>query len=248
MLKDKGYQSIACPEIIMSEKEKHKIETYSEAKKSFFYKVFQKITLNARNQFFNLFLISVNYSKYKSVIDVGSTPSIDKEQNTFLENTKDNQNITCLSNQDCKILQKKYKNIKNVIIGDAKNTMLENDSFEIVHSNATIEHVGSFENQVLFVREMLRISKESVFIQTPNRLYPLDFHTILPFIHWLPKKIHRKILKFLKKDFYSKEENLNLLTINGLKKICEILNIKKYKILKHKLFFLTSNLILVIYK
>ena len=44
MLKDKGYQSIACPEIIMSEKEKHKIETYSEAKKSFF-KVFQKIPL-----------------------------------------------------------------------------------------------------------------------------------------------------------------------------------------------------------
>jgi len=95
---------------------------------------------------------------------------------------------------------------------------------------------------------MIKISKESVFIQTPNRFYPIDFHTILPFIHWLPKKIHRKILKFLKKDFYSKEENLNLLTTKELKKICDILNIKKYKILKYKLLFLTSNLILVIYK
>ena len=232
----------------MSEIVKHRNETYSEAKKSLLYKIIQKITLNARNEFFNLFLINNNYSKYKSIIDIGSTPSIDKEQNTFLENIKDNQNVTCLSNQDCRILLKKYKNIKNVIIGDAINTMLDKDSFDIVHSNATIEHVGSFENQVSFVREMIKISKESVFIQTPNRFYPIDFHTILPFIHWLPKKIHRIILKFLKKDFYSKEENLNLLTTKELKKICDMLNIKKYKILKYKLFFLTSNLILVIYK
>ena len=232
----------------MLENEKHQNETYSETKKSFLYKIFQKIILNARNDFFNLFIFNNNYSKYKSVIDIGSTPSIDKEQNTFLENIKDNQNVTCLSNQDCRILQKKYKNIKNIVIGDARNTMLKENSFEIVHSNATIEHVGSFENQISFVKEMLRISKESVFIQTPNRFYPIDFHTILPFIHWLPKKIHRKILKFLKKDFYAKEENLNLLTAKELNKICKLLNIKKYKILKYKLFFLTSNLILVIYK
>ena len=233
---------------IMSEIEKHQIETYSESKKSFFYEILQKVKLNARNEFFNLFLINNNYSKDKSIIDIGSTPSVEKEQNIFLENIKDNQNVTCLSNQDCRILQKKYKNIKKVIIGDARNTLLKGNSFDIVHSNATIEHVGSFENQVLFVREMLRISKESVFIQTPNRLYPLDFHTILPFIHWLPKKIHRKILKFLNKDFYSKEENLNLLSIKDLKKICKILKIKKYKILKYKLFFFTSNLIMIIYK
>tara|TARA_B100000900_G_scaffold49902_1_gene36886 strand:- start:4090 stop:4788 length:699 start_codon:yes stop_codon:yes gene_type:complete len=232
----------------MTEIKKHRHETYSEAKKSFLYKIFQKITLKARNEFFNLFLVNSNYSKDKSIIDIGSTPSLEKEQNIFLENIKDNQNVTCLSNQDCRILKKKYKNIKNILIGNAKNTMLENDSFDIVHSNATIEHVGSFENQVSFVKEMFRISNESIFIQTPNRFYPLDFHTILPFIHWLPKKIHRKILKLMNLDFYSKEENLNLLSIKDLKKICKILNVKKYKIIKHKLFFLTSNLILVIYK
>ena len=74
----------------MSKIEKHRIETYSETKKSFLYQIFQRIILNARNKFFNLFLVNINYSKYKSVIDIGSTPSIDKEQNTFLENTKDN--------------------------------------------------------------------------------------------------------------------------------------------------------------
>ena len=124
--------------------------------------------------------------------------------------------------------------------------MLENNSFDIVHSNATIEHIGSFEEQVLFVKEMFRISKESIFIQTPNRFYPIDFHTILPFVHWLPKKTHRKILKYLKLDFYAEEKNLNLLDIRELKKICEILNIKKYKILKYKLvaYFIYQMIIL----
>tara|TARA_B100000989_G_C19473608_1_gene441858 strand:- start:513 stop:1211 length:699 start_codon:yes stop_codon:yes gene_type:complete len=232
----------------MSEIIKHRQQTYSESKKSFLYKIFKQITISARNEFFNLFIKYNNYSSNKTIIDIGTTPSLDKEQNIFLEKIKDNLSITCLSNQDCKILLKKYKNIKNILIGDGKNTKFDDNSFDIVHSNATIEHVGSFDSQVSFVRELHRISKESVFIQTPNRFYPIDFHTILPIIHWLPKNIHRKILKYLNLEFYSEEKNLNLLSINDLKKICKILNIKKYKILKHKLFFLTSNLILVIYK
>ena len=232
----------------MTKYKKHLNQTFYEAKASIFYKKIQQIIINKRDEFFNLFLKTTNFSNNKSIIDIGTTPSIEDEQNIFLEKIKSNVNVTCLSNQDCRVLQQRFKNIKNIIIGDGKNTMLNDNSFDIVHSNATIEHVGSFENQLSLVREMFRISKESVFIQTPNRLYPLDFHTILPFIHWLPKKIHRKILKFLKKDFYSKEENLNLLTVNELKKICKILNIKRYKILKYKLLFLTSNLILVIYK
>ncbi len=232
----------------MSEKSSKRYETYSESKSTIFHNFYKTITLNARKEFFNLFVLNTKYSENKSVIDIGTTPSLEEEQNIFLEKTKNNTNITCLSNQDCQILFKKYKNIKKIIIGDGRNTKIENNSFDIVHSNATIEHVGSLDNQLSFVKEMLRISKEVVFIQTPNRYYPLDFHTILPFIHWLPKNIHRNILKFLKLDFYSKEENLNLLSLNDLKNICKILNIKNYKIIKYKLFFFTSNLILIIHK
>ena len=72
-----------------------------------------------------------------------------------------------------------------------------------MHSNATIEHVGSYQNQISLIKETFRVSKKYVFIQTPNRYYPIDFHTTLPFIHWLPKDIHRKILKFLGLNFYA---------------------------------------------
>jgi hypothetical protein len=117
-----------------------------------------------------------------------------------------------------------------------------------VHSNATIEHVGSYKNQLNFVKECLRISKKYVFITTPNRLFPLDFHTIMPLIHWLPKNIHRKILKIIGLNFYSLEKNLNLLEEIDLINICKKLNIKNYQIIRHKLFLMTSNLILIIEK
>lgn len=224
-------------------------QTYSESKKfNFLSYVFEKIMNNARNEFFNILKKNTKYTKKKSIIDIGTTPSLDDVQNIILSKTKDNKNITCLSNLNCKILLKKYPNIKKILIGDGRNNNLPNNSFDIVYSNATIEHVGSYKNQLLFIKECVRISKKYVFIQTPNRFYPIDFHTILPFIHWLPKNIHRKILNNIGLNFYGLEKNLNLLSVNDLINLCNELNIKNYKIIKYRLFFMTSNLMLFIEK
>ena len=224
-------------------------ETYSESKKiKFINYVFEKIANDARNEFFNILKKNTKYSKKKSIIDIGTTPSLDDVQNIILSKIKDNKNITCLSNLNCKILLKKYPNIKKILIGDGRNNNLPNNSFDIVHSNATIEHVGSYKHQLLFIKECIRISKKYVFIQTPNRFYPIDFHTILPFIHWLPKNIHRKILIIIGLNFYGLEKNLNLLSESDLINLCNELNIKNYKIIKYRLFFMTSNLILFIEK
>jgi hypothetical protein len=228
---------------------KEREQTYSEVKKSkFFYYIFEKIANNARNKFFNILKKKTQYSKKKTIIDIGTTPSLDDVQNIILSRIKDNKNVTCLSNLDCKILLKKYPNIKKIIVGDGRNNNLPKNSFDIVHSNATIEHVGSYKDQLSFIKECIRISKKYVFIQTPNRFYPLDFHTMLPLIHWLPKNIHRKILKFVGLNYYSLEKNLNLLTAKDLESFCNKLGIKNYKIIKHKLFLMTSNLILFIKK
>ena len=227
---------------------KHRIQTYSESKKSIFHNFFKKITLDARSKFFEYFKNSTEYNHNKSILDIGTTPSLDEEQNVILTKTINNKNIICISNQDCKILSQKYPHIKEFVIGNAIKMNFQNDTFDIVHTNATIEHVGSYQNQISLIRETLRVSKKHVFIQTPNRFYPIDFHTTLPLIHWLPKNIHRKILKILGLNFYASEKNLNLLSEKNLKNMCKELNLKKFKIIKHKLFFLTSNLILIIEK
>lgn len=118
----------------------------------------------------------------------------------------------------------------------------------MVYSNATIEHVGNFSNQIKFVKEALRISKKYVFITTPNRNFFLDLHTLIPIVHWFPKRIHRIILKMVGHNFLSKEKNLNLLNSNSLQKICKIIKIDNYTIDNIKVFGFKSNLILIIKK
>ena len=78
-------------------------------------------------------------------------------------------------------------NVKDFIIGDGCDNQLEDNTYDIVYSNATIEHVGSHNKQKIFISECARVAKKTIFITTPNRYFPLDFHTKIPFIHMLPK-------------------------------------------------------------
>ncbi len=70
--------------------------------------------------------------------------------------------------------------------GDACALPFADGSFDVVFSNAVIEHVGDVERQRLFVSEALRVGRR-VFLTTPNRWFPLEVHTRLPLVHWLPK-------------------------------------------------------------
>ncbi len=54
-----------------------------------------------------------------------------------------------------------------------------------------IEHVGPRERQALFVSEAIRVARR-VFVTTPNRWFPIEVHTRLPVVHWLPDAVaHR---------------------------------------------------------
>ena len=94
------------------------------------------------------------------------------------------------------------------------------------------------------ISNIINLSKKLFIISTPNRFYPIDFHTKLPLIHWLPKPLHRKILNFLGLYFYEKEENLNLLGKSDLKNLLNFKNIS-YEIAFIKLFFFKSNFIII---
>jgi SAM-dependent methyltransferase len=61
-------------------------------------------------------------------------------------------------------------------------------SFDISFSNAVIEHVGGADRQRAFVAEAVRVSSR-VFLTTPNRWFPVELHTRLPLVHWLPRPV-----------------------------------------------------------
>ncbi len=68
-------------------------------------------------------------------------------------------------------------------------------SFDIGFSNSVIEHVGTWENQQKFASEIRRVGGR-LWVQTPARCFFIEPHLIAPFIHWLPKRCQRPLLRW----------------------------------------------------
>jgi ubiquinone/menaquinone biosynthesis C-methylase UbiE len=217
-------------------------------KKTFIFEgFFQKILFQNRKKILKIFDSIIKVKKKDAVLDVGSSPSDLKSENMFLKKFIKYKKLTCFSNQDLKPIKKKFINFFYVV-GDARNMKFKDNSFDLVHSNATIEHVGSDKMQLKFLSECLRVSKKFVFITTPNKYFPVDFHTKIPFLHWLPHNIYNFILKLLGDNFFRYKKNLNLISFKKMNLYCKKLKIQNYDIIFHNFLFLKSNIILIIKK
>jgi ubiquinone/menaquinone biosynthesis C-methylase UbiE len=206
--------------------------------------ILKNILLKNREKIYQIFQKNIYLNKSCTLIDIGTSPILEESENVILKKYKWKNKITCLSNQDCNILNKKYKKIK-FLKGDAKKMYFKNNKFDIVHCSATIEHLGSSQDQLKGLKEMYRISKKHLFLTTPNRFFPIEMHTKLPFLHFLPKKIFRKIIKFLGDDFLCYEKNLNLLSTKDIINLCKNAKITNYKIVYNYFLFFKSNIILI---
>ncbi|MDR0665038.1 MAG: class I SAM-dependent methyltransferase [Helicobacteraceae bacterium] len=221
------------------------VNTYSTTAKHSFA---DKAAYNTRVKIFKKLLAIIDLEKAESIIDVGVTADKTYMSSNFFENLfLDHKKITAFSDQDASWMENEYKGL-TFKQGTVLDMPFENNTFDLVFSSAVIEHVGSIKNQSKFLSECFRISKKYVFLTTPNRHYPIELHTAMPFIHLLPKNIHRKILKFIGKSFFALEENLNLLTKNDLRKLCFENGIPEYKILTVNFLGLPSNLLLILTK
>lgn len=76
--------------------------------------------------------------------------------------------------------------------GDGRHLNYSDKEFDLVFSNSVIEHVGSFEDMRTFANECMRVGKE-VYIQTPNRWFPVEPHIVTALIHWLPRSMFHMV-------------------------------------------------------
>jgi hypothetical protein len=81
-----------------------------------------------------------------------------------------------------------------------------------------LEHVGSADNQRRFLAELARIA-DAFILYTPYRYFPMEMHTLLPMLHWLPVNWHRAILRRAGMTFWADEANLNLLSVRSIRRL-----------------------------
>jgi len=208
------------------------------------YNIFDKMILKKRLEMSKMINNYIKNFNVYDVLDIGTTnDELNPSSNTIIKNIKKFKEYKSISDQ--KIVSNFFsKKLKKSITSNFSKKEIDQFSSDVVISNATIEHVGGRNNQKKMIKNIINLTKKIFIVTTPNKFYPIEFHTKIPFIHWLPKPIYRKILNYLGLSFYANEKNLNLLSKKDVEKIFFNQPIK-YEIKFIKLFFLKSNFIVI---
>jgi SAM-dependent methyltransferase len=150
------------------------------------------LSLRSRRRKLRLFLDEIRPTGDTTVLDVGADELGFGEGdgcatlNFFEELYPWPDRITALGLHEGRRFRERYPGIRYVQ-GNALALPFADGEFDVVFSNAVIEHVGSREQQRQFVSEALRVGRK-VFVTTPNRRFPVEVHTRLPLVHWLPER------------------------------------------------------------
>lgn len=201
-----------------------------------------KISKFNRHRKYLYFLENLIPSQNDRILDIGFTENDYSEEANYLEKQSPyKQNITALGlalGKESSSFKRLFPEVK-VVYYDGNIFPFQDKSFDIGWSNAVVEHVGNREKQILFVREMLRTCR-IIYFTTPNRKFPFDLHTKIPFIHWLPKKYFDKCLIRLGQG-WAAGDYMNLLTENDIIEITRAAGAKTIQIKRNRFFGFTMD-------
>lgn len=210
--------------------------------------IFTRLSKISRIRKLELFNRLMNPTKETRILDVGAEISPNSECNIqFIDcyPWKNNVSAINLSSEHISLIKQYYPEV-DVRVGDACNLPWEDKHFDIVYSNAVIEHLENFERQKKMATEIMRVGK-SWFVTTPNRWYPFEFHMRLPFVTWLPRNGYIRfgqVISYhhMKRKYMTgiRHDSLRLMTAKDLKHC-----FPTSRIIKQRVTFMAETLICV---
>jgi len=145
----------------------------------------EKLLIAARDRIYRDFIKCMRPTPLDRIVDVGVSDVINEGANVLERIYPYPHNITACGLGEGHEFQNVFPKVNYIRLSEPNACLPFTDkSFNIGVSNAVLEHVGSFENQALFVSELCRVAQR-VFISVPNRFFPIEHHTALPFAHYI---------------------------------------------------------------
>lgn len=204
-----------------------------------------RIAAYQRRRMYELFVAELCIAPGDTIVDVGATSDRSYDHSNYLEAWYPHKSrITAVGIDDAAFLEQAYPGV-TFRRADGRNLPFESGAFDYAHSSAVIEHVGSRSDQTRFLAELWRVCRKGLFITTPNRWFPVEFHSVLPLVHWLPQNAFRAILRSLGQHALAREDHLNLLSGGDLRRVAHAAGIPEPRVTGARLGGWTSNLLLV---
>ena len=208
-----------------------------------------RLLVRTREKVFQIFVASFRPFPAHTILDIGVSAD-DHHSSNHLEKRYPHIDRVCgLSIEHLPGLRAQFSGM-SLVQGDARALPFADESFDFVYSHAVIEHVGGRDRQAGFVAEALRVARHGVLITTPNRWHPLETHTGLPLLHYLPAALCRRVYRFLGKGMYASEQTLNLMGARVFLGLVREVQPKDASVRLHRVRWLglASNLVVVVQK
>ncbi len=210
--------------------------------------LFGRLSRISRERKLQLFQEYMKPTAQEKILDLGAQVSGEGQDVQFIDWYPWKENVTAvnISQEHADAIKKRYPAV-DARAADARRLPWPDKHFDIVFSNAVIEHVGGETDQRQMASEIMRVGKRW-FVTTPNRWYPFEFHMRLPFVTWLPGHGY---LTFSKIAFYSSAAgkyiwgrgftgSLRLLGAGDLKRY-----FRNSRIIKQRVTFMAETLIVI---
>ncbi len=170
------------------------------------------LALRARRGIFEAFMQECSPSATSRVADFGVSGHRSHPAHYFFEDMYPHRrNLTAIArtSEGAQWLLEEFPGL-NFLEADLRAIPLPDLYFDCGICNAVVEHAGTRDQQARLVHEVCRVCR-CVMFTTPNRRFPVDVHTMLPLLHWLPDAAYRAVLRRVGLGYFGDVENLNLL-------------------------------------
>ena len=170
-----------------------------------------RLSVLARHRMFTAFMEYFRPGPATSVLDVGVTSDASFAESNYFERMYPHRDrITCVGTEDGSHLETLHPGIRYRRVTQGHPLPFADREFDVVVSNAVVEHTGGPASQRQFVREALRVSR-AFFITTPNRWFPVEPHTGLPLLHYMPAPVFRWLIARTRYRYWADQDHLNIL-------------------------------------